>query len=84
MTHHSPHREGGEGIREGIGEVNMNRDSKSALRKVNTDIRETLRYAMKAIDLGDWQQAHEFYYEVAALASSAAESAQRNADSIGA
>lgn len=62
----------------------MNRDSKSALRRVNTDIRETLRNAMKAIDAGDWRNAHEFYYEVAALASSAAESAERNAERAGA
>jgi len=62
----------------------MNRDNKTALRQVNTDIRETLRNAMKAIDAGDWQNAHDFYYEVAALASSAAESAERNLDKAGA
>jgi len=43
-----------------------------------------LRNAMKAIDAGDWQNAHDFYYEVAALASSAAESAERNLDKAGA
>lgn len=59
----------------------MSRDTKTALRRVNTDIRETLRNASIAINAGDWQQAHEFYYEVAALASSAAESAERNAES---
>jgi len=51
---------------------------------VNADIRATLRQAAAAIDAGDWRQAHQFYYEAAALASSAAESAERNAESAGA
>ncbi len=58
----------------------MNLDSKSALRRVNADIRETLRNAAAAIDAGDWGQAHQFYNEATALASSAAESAERNAE----
>lgn len=62
----------------------MSRDSKSALRRVNADIRETLRNAAAAMNAGDWRQAHEFYYEAAALASSAAESAERNAEKLGA
>jgi uncharacterized protein YpbB len=62
----------------------MSRDTKTALRRVSADIRETLRQAAASLDAGDWQQAHEFFYEVAALASSAAESAERNAEKAGA
>lgn len=61
----------------------MSRDSKSALRQVSADIRETLRQAAAAMNAGDWQQAHDFYYEVAALATSAAASAERNAEKAG-
>jgi len=62
----------------------MSRDTKTALRRVSADIRETLRQAAAAVDAGDWQQAEQFYLEASALASSAAESAERNAEKAGA
>jgi hypothetical protein len=56
----------------------VNHDSKGALHRLNTDIRGLLGAAADAIRAGNWQEAFGFYNTVAQLASSAAESAERN------
>jgi len=60
----------------------VNIDSNGALRSVNANIRHLLSTMQSNMNRSDWQTVAETYRDIASLATSAAESAERRDQQI--